>query len=87
MINDGGIKSRKLWFAVGTALAIILSSKFVPVGLYPEAVSGLTIVLGIYVGGNAGVKFLGAKFGSKLPPPDDEPVEEPKAKKGPPNAK
>lgn len=60
---DNGIKSRKLWYCVGTSLAIIVSSTFVPVASFSEVVWGLICLCLIYTGGNSIVKVMSARFG------------------------
>ena len=61
-LSDKGLASRKLWFSIGTAIAIIggaIFCGFVPaaVPVYPELVGGLLAVQAIYLGGNVFNKF------------------------------
>ena len=58
----GGFVSRKLWFSIGTAVAIIacgIFCGFVPAAIpvYPELVGGLLAVLFVYTGGNVANKW------------------------------
>lgn len=61
---DGGYASRKLWFGIGTSTVIcllaILGAWILPELLpqLPTVIGGLIGVLGIFVGGNLGSKFL-----------------------------
>lgn len=61
--NDGGLASRKLWFAVFTSLAVVLGAAaavkwplFSP--NYEVMIGGLLGVLGIYLTGNLGAKYV-----------------------------
>jgi hypothetical protein len=63
---DGGMSSRKLWYGIGTSLAIVLGGvffAFVP-GFrtgYDTYIAGLMGVLALYVGGNVANKHVVAK--------------------------
>lgn len=56
--DDGGIKSRKLWFSVGSSIMLVLASLVVPVAVFPNVMYGLISVNAIYVGGNAATKWI-----------------------------
>ncbi len=62
ILKDGGVKSRKLWLAVGTSVAIVISgvvaAKFPTIGpLYDTMVGGLLGVLALYLSGNVATKY------------------------------
>jgi len=79
--KDGGAKSRKLWFSVGTSVIIVLASLVVPHALFGEVVAGLISVNGIYVGGNAAAKWIAARSGKGTPSPEPSPEPELTTKK------
>lgn len=74
--TDGGARSRKLWFAAATSagiagLAVLAGTHPTIAPLYETAVGGLLGVLGVYTGGNVGVKHVLTKNVK----PEDAPVE------------
>jgi hypothetical protein len=58
---DGGVKSRKLWFAAGTSILIVIASKILPEAVLGEAITGIVSTCAIYVGGNTATRWIGAK--------------------------
>lgn len=63
---DGGFTSRKLWFGIGTSIAIVGGGVFYAFvdgfrNGYETYIMGLLGVLGLYVGGNVTHKFALAK--------------------------
>lgn len=61
--KDGALKSRKLWFAIGTSVVIFLGgmmaakwAAFAP--MYETVVGGLLGSLGLYLTGNLGGKYV-----------------------------
>jgi hypothetical protein len=56
--EDGGMKSRKLLFAVLTSALILVAGKYLPDASLGEIVMGLVSVCGIYVGGNAAARWI-----------------------------
>jgi hypothetical protein len=69
--EDGGMASRKLWFAILASVLVIVAAKVLPEATAGDAVMGLVSICAIYVGGNAATKWvLGrAKLGGKKAPP------------------
>jgi len=64
--KDGGVLSRKMWFAVGIAVAMIacwlLTGWWIPLATTYEALlGGLLAVLGLFITGNVANKFVVAK--------------------------
>lgn len=64
--KDGGYASRKLWYSVGTSIAIVVVGTFS--GFWPPfrpgletVVGGLLGVLALYLGGNVSNKWVVAK--------------------------
>lgn len=80
--KDGGLSSRKLWFAVSVCGLIFagacLSTYFTGLKVNFDAmVGGLLGALGIYAGANVGVKYAYSKAGAgKLAPEPAEPEPE-----------
>src|SRR5579859_6907142 len=77
--KDGGYASRKFWFAVGTSMLIfvgsILSGLFKMMGPhYDTMISGLIGVLGLYLTGNLGSRWVTSKAiaGTVAPAPTDQ---------------
>jgi hypothetical protein len=73
---DGGVKSRKMWFAVGTAVLILcggLLSAHYPAfaANYEVFVGGQLGALAIYSGSNVGAKFVGGRRQSKAAADDE----------------
>lgn len=84
-LKDGGAKSRKLWYAVGTSVAILICGfwssyhpTFVPV--LAEIVGGLLGALGLYLTGNVGGKAVLGRIkntaSQALPSEESAPAEE-----------
>lgn len=79
-VADGGAKSRKLWFAIFTSIAIYVgaieaSDHQILEPLYSTMVGGLLGALGLYLGGNVATKVsLTKKLGSKPEEPVNPPV-------------
>lgn len=84
-LKDGGIKSRKLWFAIFIALMIfvgaLLTLKYPGFGAnYETLVGGLLGISGVYLAGNVtsrwasskNVKFSAKKEDEELPKGDDK---------------
>lgn len=67
-ISDGGFASRKLWFGIGTSIAIctmaILGAWVLPalIPQMPTVIGGLLAVLGLFIGGNLGQSAITGKF-------------------------
>ena len=55
--RDGGWSSRKLWFCVFSVLAIIISSRIAPAASISEVITGICMVTGILISGNAITKW------------------------------
>jgi hypothetical protein len=56
--EDGGMASRKMWFAGAIALLVIVAAKVLPEAAVGDAVMGLVSVCAIYVGGNTATKWV-----------------------------
>ena len=74
--NDGGVKSRKMWFAVGTALLILagalLAAKYPAFATnYEIFVGGQLGALAIYSGSNVGAKYVVRRKPTKTEAGDD----------------
>jgi hypothetical protein len=54
---DGGFGSRKLLFALFSSILILIASRLCPVATIGEVVTGLVAICGIYVSGNAVVRW------------------------------
>jgi hypothetical protein len=71
-LNDGGLKSRKLWICVGglvllTVMVFVGCHYAAVAGMYAEYVGGILGVLGIYTGTNIAARASAAKHvGAKL---------------------
>lgn len=85
LFADGGVKSRKMWMAVGASMLIFLGAAlaarypaFAP--NYDTFVGGQVAVLLAYCGGNVGAKFVNRGQPAAGAPPEDE--EEPAEVKG-----
>lgn len=82
--DDGGYRSRKLWYAVGTSasivgVAVLAAWKLPSLGpLLDTVVGGLVATLAIYSGVNVANKFTVAK--SSQPLTSEEPEKEPAKK-------
>lgn len=86
--KDGGLGSRKLWFAVGVCALIFagacLSTYFTGLRVNFDAmVGGLLGALGIYAGANVGVKWSLHKNLKGKPEPAPEPEAEPEVEDDP----
>lgn len=62
-IRDGGMKSRKFWFAIGTSALLfvggLVAASCPAFGAnYETLTGGLLGVLAIYLGGNVGAKYV-----------------------------
>jgi hypothetical protein len=62
-LRDGGARSRKLWYAVGTSVGIIACAglcAYVPalIPLFDTMVGGLIGVFALYAGANVGAKHV-----------------------------
>lgn len=78
-LRDGGIRSRKLWFGVGTSMAIMgmcflaaFKPVFIPV--LEIAIGGLLGSYGIFCGANVGGKFTIGQAVAKLQAPAPAPA-------------
>lgn len=75
LIHDGGWKSRKLMFSVGTSLAIVLlallAGSYMPalIPVLPECYGALLAVLATYSGANFAGKWNLTKYANGSPPP------------------
>ena len=59
--------SRKLFFALASAGAILAAGKWLQVVALPEVVAGLVAVAAIYIGGNTASRWIDVKGGA-IPP-------------------
>lgn len=75
--KDGGIKSRKLWYAVGTSVAIVLVAMLAGtcmpamVPMLPEVYGALVAVLSIYSGANFAGKWNISKYAQATQKPTE----------------
>lgn len=67
IIKDGGVKSRKLWFAVFAIAVIVGAGLYGPalwagsVAFYDAMVGGVVAIAAAYLTGNVAQKWVGAK--------------------------
>lgn len=83
-LKDGGIRSRKLWYGVGTSVSIVLISILAAwklPALLPAlevVIGGLLAAYGIFVGANVGGKFtIGGAVAKNPSPAPVQPVQRP----------
>lgn len=75
--KDGGVRSRKLWYAVGTSMAIllvaVLAGSYMPalVPMLPEVYGALIAVLSIYSGANFAGKWNISKYAQATQKPTE----------------
>jgi hypothetical protein len=55
--KDGGLASRKLWFAIFTSIMVVVASKFCQAPALGEVISGLVATAGLYITGNVITKW------------------------------
>jgi hypothetical protein len=55
--KDGGWLSRKLWFCFVSSVLVLVASRISPAAGLSEVVTGLVMICGIFVTGNAVVRW------------------------------
>ena len=55
--KDGGWLSRKLWFCFASSVLVLIASRISPIAGLSEVVTGLVMICGIFVTGNAVVRW------------------------------
>lgn len=66
IVRDGGMKSRKLWFAVFAMMLVVISGAgavYLPTfaSIYETLVGGIVAVAGMYLTGNVAQKWVGVR--------------------------
>ncbi len=67
IVKDGGMKSRKLWFAIFAITVIVGAAVVGPmiwagfVSVYDAMVGGIVAIAGMYLTGNVAQKWVGVK--------------------------
>lgn len=73
--QDGGYKSRKLWFSVGMCVLMWASAKTVPEAVFSQLITGYISILTIFSGASTFTKWISSNHVIKsgiLPKEDDK---------------